>query len=304
MAILRNAILNIDNLPGIFENRAMNSPAAESKRVAVLGLGLIGATWARHFWDDGVLAACWNRTPRPEQPGWCADPAAAVAGADLVLICVADPQAVAGVLDLIVPALKAGKVVVQTSTIDPASSRQFQARVEATGASYLESPFTGSKPAAEQRQTVFFVGGPTAVLARVDADLARISRTRIPLADGTASSSLKLALNLQLAVMAEALVESLAFARQAGISDETYFACLRENVGWSGLAALKEPKLKAGDYSPQFSIKHMHKDVRLALAAADGLSLPATATMDQRFADAQGRGFAEEDFCAVAKLVT
>jgi len=277
--------------------------SVQQDRVAVLGLGLIGSVWARHLAADGVLAGCWNRSPKPEQPGWQEQVSGAISGADVVMICVADPPAVAGILEQVLPQLGPGRLVIQCSTIDPDSSQRFAAQVEATGAAYLESPFTGSKPAAEQRQTVYFVGDSGAQAERAEATLARLSRARIRFADGRAACAIKLALNLQLAVMVEALAESLSYARAAGIPDEAYFACLRENVGWSGLAALKEPKLKNADYSPQFSLKHMHKDVRLTRASAGALDLPALAMIDQRFAEAQAAGLAEEDFCAVAKLI-
>jgi len=276
---------------------------AQESRVAVLGLGLIGAAWARHLHVDGVLAGCWNRAPKPEQPGFRVAPGEVVRDADVILICVADPLAVEAVLERIAPELGAGHLVVQNSTIDPASSRRLQAKVEATGAAYLECPFTGSKPAAEARQQVFFVGNRGALADRAEPVLARLSKARVRFENGSAACSLKLALNALFAIMAEGLGESLGFARAAGIDDDTFFECLRGSVGWSGLAALKEPKLRAGDFSPQFSVKHMHKDVRLALGAAGDLALPALAVVERQFVEARARGLTEADFSALATMV-
>ena len=130
------------------------------KTIGVIGLGIIGGTWAKHYAAAGVLAGCWNRTPQPAMPHWKDTPEAVAAAADAVQIVVADPPAVQGVLDRILPRLGPGKVVIQSTTIDPASSDRFRAQVEARGARYLEAPFTGSKPAAEQRKTVYYLGGP------------------------------------------------------------------------------------------------------------------------------------------------
>ena len=89
----------------------------------------------------------------------------------------------------------------------------------------------------------------------------------------------------------------------AGIPDDTFFACLRPNVAWSGLTTLKEPKLRAGDYAPQFSVKHLAKDVRLAIGAADESSLPLAASVSARLEEALARGMGDEDFVALYKLL-
>ena len=124
------------------------------KTIGVLGLGIIGGTWARRYAAAGVLAGTWNRTPQPAAPAWKDKPEAVAAAADVVQIVVADPPAVEGVLQRILPQLGPGKTVVQSSTIDPASSAKFAQLVRRRGASYVEAPFTGSKPAAEARKTV------------------------------------------------------------------------------------------------------------------------------------------------------
>lgn len=266
-------------------------------------MGLIGSAWARHLDDDGVLAGCWNRSPKPECPGFRVAPGEVVREADIIMICVADPLAVEAVLERVAPELRPGKLVVQNSTIDPASSRRLQAKVEATGAAYLECPFTGSKPAAEARQQVFFVGDKGEKADRAEPVLARLSKARVRFRDGSAACALKLSLNVLFAIMAQGLGESIGLARAAGIDDDTFFECLRGSVGWSGLAALKEPKLRAGDFSPQFSVKHMHKDVRLALGAAGDLDLPALAVVERQFVEARARGLTDADFSALATLV-
>ena len=102
---------------------------------------------------------------------------------------------------------------------------------------------------------------------------------------------------------AEALCEALNQSRKAGISDDTFFDAVRPSVVWNGFAALKEPKLKAGDFSTQFSVKHMLKDMRLALkAGVEDLPLTkAVADCLQRAAEA---GYADEDFSALIKVLT
>src|SRR5690606_32903138 len=111
--------------------------------VSLLGLGIIGAEWAKNLAADGVPLRTWNRTPKPDAPGFTADAADAARGTDLVIILVSDPAAVTAVLDQIVPALKPGQLVAQASTVSAAWNLTFAARVKETGADFLEIPFTG-----------------------------------------------------------------------------------------------------------------------------------------------------------------
>jgi len=211
---------------------------------------------------------------------------------------------VQGVLDRIEPRLGPGKTVIQSSTIDPDSSDRFRAQVEARGARYLEAPFTGSKPAAEQRKTVYYLGGPADLVAAVEPLLRLVSETRLYIAaEPRKAAALKLAMNLNLAVMIEGLCEALTLARRAGISDDTFFDALSRNVGASGLSKLKEPKLRAGDFSPQFSVKHMHKDMRLAAAATGTARLPLLEAARERLRLAEEAGGGDEDFSALLKLL-
>ncbi|HEY8991846.1 MAG TPA: NAD(P)-dependent oxidoreductase [Luteolibacter sp.] len=273
-----------------------------SMTIGIIGLGIIGGVWARHYHAAGVLAGAWNRTAQPAFPQWQDSPEAVARAADVVQIVVADPPAVRAVIGRVVPALGPGKVVVQSSTIDPQSSDEFRALVTETGARYLEAPFTGSKPAAEQRQNVFYLGGDAALVGEMEPLLALISTTRFHIGDHRQATTLKLAMNLNIAAQMQGLVEALVLARRAGISDDIFFGAMAKNVGYSGLTKLKEPKLRAGDFSPQFSVKHLLKDMRLASRANGCEDFPVLDTLRDRLAAAERAGWGDEDFSAIIKL--
>lgn len=273
-----------------------------SKTIGVIGLGIIGSVYARNYAAAGVLAGTWNRTPQPAAPQWRETPEAVVAAADIVQIVVSDPPAVEIVLRRIAPVLGPGKIVVQSSTIDPTSSTRFAALVAATGARYLEAPFTGSKLAAEAKKTVFYLGGDAALMTEVEPLLALTSEHRLVIGTIEQAASLKLAMNLNLAVQLEGACEALTLARRAGISDEVFFSVFAKNMGYSPLVKLKEPKLRAGDFAPQFSVKHMLKDLRLAAACNGGGGLPALDTVREQLARAASAGYADEDYTALIKL--
>ncbi len=271
--------------------------------IGVIGLGIIGSVWARHYAAAGKLAGTWNRTPKPETPAWKSSPAAVAEAADVVHIVVADPAAVEGILTEIAPRLGPGKVVVQSSTIDPASSTKFAALVEGRGARYLAAPFTGSRPAAEQRALVFYLGGDAGLIAELEPLLGLISGKRFVIGTNEQACALKLAMNLNIAAQMEALAEALTLVRRAGVSDDVFFNALGQNVSHSGLAKLKEPKLRSGDFSAQFSVKHLHKDLRLASRMAACTDFPVLETMRETLKTAEARGLGEEDFSAIVKLL-
>lgn len=271
--------------------------------IGILGLGIIGKAWARRYDAAGKLGGVWNRTPQPAHPHFKATPAEVARAVDIVQIVVADPPAVEEVLKAILPELRAGKTVVQSSTIDPQSSARFDALVRATGAAYVEAPFTGSKPAAEEGKTVFFLGGRADELDALEPVLALISETRFRIGTGEQAACIKLAMNLNLAIQMEGLSESLTFARRGGISDETFFSVIAKNVAYSGLVKLKENKLRSADYAPQFSVKHMHKDMRLASASSGCAELPLLEAVRERLKLAQTRGMGDDDFCSLLRLL-
>lgn len=273
------------------------------RNIGVIGLGIIGRVWARHYHDAGILAGAWNRTPRPDAPQWKSTPEQVASAADVIHIVVADPPAVRDVLDRMAPLL-AGKIVIQSSTIDPDSSEAFRTLVMKAGARYLEAPFTGSGPAAEQKQQVFYLGGPPELIEEVEPFLSLLSTTRNRIGDHKQAAMLKLALNLNIAAQMEALCEALTMARQAGIADEIFFGALSKNAAYSGLAKLKEPKLRTADFAPQFSVKHMLKDMRLASAASGGHPRPLLESVKGCLAAAAAAGYADEDFSAMVKLLS
>lgn len=272
------------------------------ERIAIIGLGIIGNAWAKNLHADGLAVRGWNRTPK-DLPFYEADLPTAVKDAEAIIIVVADPPAVESILNVVVPHLKPGQLVIQSSTISAHWTKLFAQRVEATRALFLEAPFTGSKPAAEARKTVYYLGGSTEVVEKARPVLSRLGSHLLYIGDLGTASSLKLAMNLNLAIISESLSESLTLARAEGISDEKFFEALHLNAGRSGFSDLKEPKFRDRDYAPQFSLKHMNKDLRLALETAGSLELPITKNLKSFYDKGMEAGFAEDDLTGLIRLL-
>lgn len=276
-------------------------PSQIPPSVALLGLGIIGSRWARNLFDDGIPLRTWNRTPK-DFPGFTQDPAEAVRSAEFIIMVLADPDSVAQTLDRIKPALDPGQVVIQSTTISPEWSRRFAERVEKTGARFLEAPFTGSRPAAEERKTVFYLGGDAELVERARPLLSRIGSKLVHIGPLGSASALKLAMNVNIAMVMGGLSESLRFARASGVPDDVFFDALRVNSSRSGVSDLKEPKLKAGDYAPQFSLKHMDKDLRLALETAGTVNLPQLRALKALYDSGMANGWGDEDFSVLVRI--
>jgi 3-hydroxyisobutyrate dehydrogenase-like beta-hydroxyacid dehydrogenase len=272
--------------------------------ISILGLGIIGSAWAKNLIADGHTVRCWNRTPK-DFPNFHAAIHEAVEAAEAIFVVVADPPAVQSVLDQIEAKLGPGQIIIQSSTISAKWTLRFAQQVQRTGALFLEAPFTGSKLAAQQRQTVYYLGGEPGAVEKARPILEPLSSAILHIGPLGTASTLKLAMNVNIAGLAQALCESLALCRAAGISDETYFNALSRNAAHSGLSDLKEPPLRRHDYSPQFSLKHMAKDLRLALETANDLSLSLgqTAHLKQAYDRGIAAGWSEDDFIGLMRLL-
>jgi 3-hydroxyisobutyrate dehydrogenase-like beta-hydroxyacid dehydrogenase len=269
---------------------------------AVIGLGIIGEVWANHSAEDGLLKACWNRSLKESAPLFCSSLEEVPHRATLLHIVVADPDAVLSVVERLAPALSPVHVVIQSSTIDAETAEKCLALVKCRGARYVEAPFTGSLPAAQKRELVFYCGGNQEDIAAATPHLERLSKRIFHIGTVTQATTLKLVMNLQIASACEALIEALITSRRAGIADAVFFEAFRLNASFSGVAALKEPKLRQGDFSPQFSIKHMRKDLRLLKKSVPEGALVLLERLVSLYDRAIEAGLGDLDFSSLIQL--
>lgn len=273
-------------------------------KVAVLGLGIMGEAIARNLDKGGLLTTAWNRSPKKDFPKFMSSVHDAVKSSHIILILVTNDQAVSDLLDTIGPGLGKQHLIVQCSTVKPSSNVRFQKQVEKTGARFIEALIGGSKGAAINRQIVFYMGGSKNDVSRAEPVLEKISAKCIYVGKTGKASHIKLAMNLNIALQVEALCESFAYAERAGIDTETFFNVLKNNTAWNRLSEYKEPMLREMDFSPQFSVKNMHKDVRLALET-DGPDkrLALLSALENIFTRAEAAGLGEDDMIALYKLL-
>ena len=134
--------------------------------------------------------------------------------------------------------------------------------------------------------------------------LQRLGKTFLHIGSTGSASVLKLAMNVNIALIAQALCESLTMVRAAGLADHRFFAALNLNASRSGVSDLKAPKLISNDFSPQFSLKHMAKDLRLALQTGKDVPMPQTKELMKIYEEGLRRGWADDDYIGLMRLLT
>lgn len=281
-----------------------NNPSQPYSHVGLIGLGIMGRALATNLEDDGHLAASWNRTPSPTAPRVCDSLAQLAAASRTLMIVVTDEAAVEAVLNDLLPVISGQHIVIQASTVSPAANQRFSEQVSATGATFVEALIAGSKPAAEKRQIIFYTGGDNATVEAVDPLLRTLAANSVHVGPVGDASAAKLATNLYLAIQIAGLAECYAYARDSGLDDDAIFKVLCNNITWNKMAEFKEPKLRQQDFSPQFSINNMLKDVRLALdTARDTSLLVMLQAAEGRYQAARDAGFGDDDMIALYRLI-
>jgi 3-hydroxyisobutyrate dehydrogenase-like beta-hydroxyacid dehydrogenase len=277
-------------------------PRKSRKNVGLIGLGLIGSRVAAGLRAAGYHVFVWNRNPRPV-PNFLGSPLEVAELCEVIQLFVADGPAVFQTIEAFGDALTDKHVVVNCATIGPEATMEAARMVQARGAAFLDSPFTGSKGAAEKSQLVYYVGGEHAVFERVKPVLEASSRAIVHCGKVGDAAVLKVATNMITAVTTQTLAEALAIVRRRGIAPEAFGAAIQQNACKSGVVDLKLPKMLTGDYSPHFSVKHMFKDVQLAIQLANSLDLeiPATAAAAGVLFGGMNKGWADMDFASVFK---
>ena len=279
-------------------------------RVAFLGLGIMGRAMAANMAKAGNEVKVWNSTARPPVEGavTAVSPAEAAQDAEVVWMCVADTEAVERVLfgsDGVEQSLHEGMVVVDSSTIAPSATRQFAERVRQRGSDYVDAPVTGSKIGAEKAQLIFIAGGQQQTIAYLDPLFKAMGKAVLHMGDVSMGQAAKLAMNLNIALIYEGFAESLVLARKLGVDPAKMVELIQASMVKSGVVEYKAPFVLRHDFSPNFPLRLMLKDIHLMLEAArqNRVKLPALETVQELYELATEEGQQDQDYAAMLTLL-
>jgi 3-hydroxyisobutyrate dehydrogenase/2-hydroxy-3-oxopropionate reductase len=279
-------------------------------RVAYLGLGIMGRSMAVNLVKAGHEVAVWNRSVGKEVEGarTATSPADAAKGAEVVWMCVSDTKAVEQVLfgtDGAAETLTAGTIVADSSTISPSATVRFAERIKTRGADYVDAPMTGSKIAAEAGSLIFMVGGDEAVLARLQPLFQAMGKQIFHMGETGKGQATKLVMNLQIALIYEGFAEALTLAAKLGVDVEKLLPLIQASMVRSGVVDYKAPFILKRDFSANFPLRLMLKDIRLALAAAkeSRVRLPGLEAVEEVYDVAAEEGQQDLDYAATLTLL-
>jgi len=281
--------------------------------VGLIGLGLMGKPMARNILKAGLPLVVWNRTrARAEElvaegarVASSARDCAAQAG--VLITIVSDPPALESVLwgdDGALAGLRKGSVLVDSSTVAPELARRAAAACAERGAEFLDAPVTGGTWGAEKGELVFMIGGEAKTVDRVRPVLETVGKRFFHLGPHGAGQTIKLAMNLILALQVQALAEALALVTRAGIAGEKLVEVMQSSMARAAVLEVKAPMILKQDYTPSFPLRLMHKDIELAMALAGqlGVNLPAAAAARATYSEVKSATREDVDYAAVARF--
>ncbi|MGG1616607.1 NAD(P)-dependent oxidoreductase [Paenibacillus sp. NRS-1782] len=282
------------------------------KNIGFIGLGTMGAPMASNLLKQGYGVTVYNRTasrcePLGEQGAHTAStPREAAEGQQLVITMVSDDHSIRDIYygeDGVFAGLTSGVTVMDNSTISPELVKQLATEADKLGCSFIDAPVTGSKPAAVDGTLVFMVGGDAEAIAAQSDVFDTLGKKVLHMGPNGSGAIAKLAHNTMVGINNLALAEGFAIAAKSGIPAESFLELVQLGSAGSKAADLKGRKIIEHDFSNQFSLALMLKDLKLAASLTDSLSIPTPmlSIAKSLFQAGQTQGYGDEDLSAVVK---
>ena len=272
-------------------------------KIAFLGTGIMGAPMARHLAEAGHDVTVWNRSADKAEPlaehgaEVAGDPAAAVAGADVIVTMLTDAAVVEEVMAGAADAAADGTIWWQASTVGIDGTEALAALAGRHGLTFVDAPVLGTRGPAEQGALVVLASGPPAALERLAPLFDAVGAKTITLGEAGTGSRFKLVMNHWVVVVTDAIAETLVLAEGLDLDPRLFLDAIEGGSLDIGYAHLKGPGMIAGALPVSFPLKHAFKDADLVLAAAarHELDLGIAPAVRERFARAAAAGLGDED---------
>jgi len=278
--------------------------------VAFIGLGAMGSRMAMNLHAAGHSLRVFNRSREKTKPFAdkgavvCSSPAEAAKGAEFVCSIVSDDVATRAVMlgdQGVVGAAAPGTIILDSSTNTPAMAREVAFEARARGVFYLDAPVSGSLAQAQGKELVILIGGDKAAFDQALPVLGAMGRMVRRIGDTGAGATLKLINNMLSASLTAAIAEAAQAAEAANLDRDAALEVLGEGAAGSRLMKTKLPKMFKRDFSPQFQLELMDKDLRYFLALAQELDRPApiASLVRSQYQAAKRAQLGKLDSCAV-----
>lgn len=283
----------------------MNMPTT---KVGVIGLGAMGASMSRNLARACLLTAVWNRTASKaetlaeELAVTCATtPAELALLCDVIITCVSADDDLYAVIDALYPGLRAGKIVIDTSTVQPVTAIVIAKRLDALGCGFLDAPVSGGVEGARNATLAIMVGGSAATLERARPVLNAIG-SRIahmgPVGNGQSTKAVN---QIMCAGINHAVTEALAFAEAQGLPLDKVIDVVSGGAAGNWFLEKRGPSMVSCEFTPGFKLALHHKDLAICKAIAEqrGVTLPVVEMTLAQYRRLMDAGYGDEDISAL-----
>ena len=283
-------------------------------KIGIIGTGFLGRAVALRLLKTGHKVIVYNRTAKKAESlkefgaEIASSPKDVAKKCDLVITIVRDAKAVEEVAfgkDGIVKGRHEDLVVAEMSTINPISSREIAQKFLENGISMIDTPVMGGPNLAEKGEVVLMIGGDKKVYEKYKKVLDFIGSKHFYLGDNGSGHTMKLVMNIQIAILALGLSEGITLARAASLNPETFLEILNSTYFKTGMSLNKGPKMIKGNFEPTFSLKMMKKDLDTISETAGqlGISLPVSSLANKIYQDAERSGLADIDYTGILAFI-
>ena len=287
----------------------------DSRKLAFLGLGVMGYPMAGHLARAGHEVTVYNRTAakadqwRNEYRGRTArTPAEAARGAQIVLMCVGnddDVRSVATGADGALAGLACGAILVEHTTASAEVAREVHAAAAAKGVGFLDAPVSGGQAGAQNGKLTIMVGGDAASYTNAEAVLACYARAVTLMGPPGAGQLTKMVNQICIAGLVQALAEGIDFAGRAGLDVDRVLDVIGKGAAQSWQMENRGKTMAADKFDFGFAVDWMRKDLGICMAEAraNGATLPVTALVDQFYGRVQAMGGGRWDTSSLIRLL-
>lgn len=280
---------------------------------AFIGLGVMGYPMAGHLVAAGHDVTVYNRTGAKAEAwakehggSFCATPREAAGGADNVMACVGNDDDLRSVClgaDGAFAGMEAGSVFVDHTTVSSDVTRELCAAAEDLGLSFVDAPISGGQAGAESGQLSIMCGGDNDAYRRAEPIMQAYARICRRIGESGSGQLTKMANQIAIAGLVQALSEALHFAEKAGLDGRAVVEVISQGAAGSWQMSNRHESMLDDHFEHGFAVDWMRKDLGICLAAADqfGASLPVTALIDQFYKEVQKMGGGRWDTSSLFK---
>jgi len=283
-------------------------------KIGIVGTGMLGEAVGLHLLDVGYEITVFNRskkkTEKLENKGAIVvdSPKNAAENSELVIMVVKDADAVKDVVfgDCgILAGRHEGMCIADMSTINPNSTREISKKVTENGIDYMEIPVMGGPDVAINGKLVIMASGKKEVFEKFKTIFESIADQSIYLGDTGTAHSIKLAMNLQIAMLALSLSEGITLTKKAGFDPEIFLKVLNSTYFKTGMSEGKAHKMINDSVKPTFTLANLKKDLDTINDAAESFDaeLPMAKIARKIYADATDAGFGDIDYTGIISYI-